>query len=308
MRFYNPIIQEMKKIIFYLTALFIAASVVSCGLVDFSNEDSYIDDPTAQEDGSYISISVSNYVGCKYINVIRYEVSGPTAAADKVDNTTFSIGQITPKNDYQKKNKNNYVFKDFYTDSAKYYQYYVQYMTSSGNVVSKTTGTVQGKGSLGEKIISINAPATSIRVDFNKDTGILEMDKDQFSIPESRDNTNNPFKLKVAITNKTLTQLFTLIESGDKYVASLKTLLPDNFIGKPLEIYGFVGEDEDKNGHYSSDEDDYYRWINYYWTKPLSGDKAMLYINQATTTSDNFTVSQTKDDEDTYNYGIEGNK
>ncbi len=296
----------MKKIVFYLTALFVTAAVISCGLVDFSVDETYVAAPTVNYDSAnVVSVSVPYYVGCKYINVIRYEVNGSSSSADKVKDTTFNIGQIIPKNGYQD-TKGVYTFYDYYVDSTKFYQYYLQYMTSSGHVVSRASGTVAGKGTEGEKIIAMDGSVTSIRIDYNTESGIIKMEKSLFSIPNDR--SGNAFKqLKIALTNGTLTQLFNLSDSGTgEYMASLKTLLPDSFIGRSLSIKGFVGEEEDsKPGHYSDDKDDYFRWIDYYWTKPLSAEKVMLYIDNDTTTSDFFTVAQIKDEEDTYDYMIE---
>lgn len=305
----------MKKIVFYLTAFFVAAAVISCGLVDFSVDETYVAAPTVNSNdaNNVVSITFSNHPGCKYINVIRYEVNGSSSTAEKVKDSTYNIGQIIPKKADSEGKKNyadvkdaTYAFYDYYSDATKFYQYYLQYMTSSGHVVSRASGTVAGKGAYGEKIIALADSVTSIRVDYNTESGIIKMEKSLFSIPNDR--SGNAFKqLKIALTNGTLTQLFNLSDSGTgEYMASLKTLLPDSFIGRSLSIKGFVGEDEDsKPGHYSDDKDDYFRWIDYYWTKPLSAEKVMLYIDNDTTTSDFFTVAQIKDEEDTYDYSIE---
>ena len=138
----------MKKIFILLTAVFSAALFSSCGFIDFSKDDGSITAPTITygSDGGSIIITPVHQSGCYYVNVIRYEVSTGDKDADMVPGSTVNIGQIQPTEYY---NNHAMTFIDYYTDSNKFYQYYVRYRKADGYTSSQTTISYQGKGTAG---------------------------------------------------------------------------------------------------------------------------------------------------------------
>ena len=302
----------MKKALFFLTALFSAALFSTCGVIDFSNEKAEVPAPTVDYAGNIISVSIKTITSYKYVNVIRYEVDDGTNNAGIKPDTTFVIGQCIPK----KENLGVISFYDYYTDNTKYYQYYVQYMTASGHVVSNTSGTVQGAGT-GEK--QLTPDSTPVRIDYDAEGGILSLEKARFDpMPEtyySAPGSEEYFTLMVAISNGKRTQLFEFSESNltingvptDLYSINLKARLPESFIGRDLTIQGLVGNQEDKKrGTYTNTDD--YNFINYCWTKPVSKTDIELYTKNDDGTSSphpDFVVENVKDERQEFDYSIE---
>ena len=305
----------MKKALFFLTALFSAALFSSCGVIDFSNEKAEVPAPTVDISGDNVIVSIKTLASYKYVNVIRYEVDDGTNNAGIKADTTFVIGQSVPQN--ASASLGTILFYDYYTDNTKYYQYYVQYMTTSGHVVSKTSGTIKGAGS-GEKQLTPGS-TPPVHMDYDEESGILSLEKAWFDpMPETVNSTAGSeeyFVLMVAISNGTRTQLFEFSESNltlngvptDLYTINLKARLPESFIGRTLTIEGLVGsQDKDKRGTYENTTS--HNFINYCWTKPVKKDDVNLYIkdeNGTPTVQKSFVVANVKDEKQEFDYSIE---
>lgn len=299
----------MKKSIVFLTAFFSAALFTACGLVDFSVDKTEIVAPVVTENGGVITVNIQGIPSYKYVNVIRYEVTDGTDQASIVPDTTFNIGQCVPQ-----PNRDGLIwtgsmsFLDHYTDSTKFYQYILQYMTSTGHVKSNSTKTIAGGGT-GAMVLSPDT--TPVKVYYNSVTGILTVETTYFSsLPETYDSTagnEKHFKLMVILNNGTKTQLFEMAENGiGDYAVSLKSRLPDNFIGKNLTLEGFVGHSIDS---VPGEDGDYPLFKTYCWTTPVvnAGGNIQLYKiedGQEKATED-IVVETVKDEDETYDYAIE---
>ena len=304
----------MKRALFFLTALSFAALLNSCGVVDFSNEKAEVPAPTVDISGENVIISIKTLAAYKYVNVIRYEVDDGTNNAGIKADSTFVIGQCVPQN--ASSALGTILFYDYYTDNTKFYQYYVQYMTPSGHVVSNTSGTVPGAGN-GE--IQLTPDTAPVRIDYDSEQGLLSLEKARFDpMPETINSvpgTEEYFVLMVAISNGTRTQLFEFSESNltlngvptDLYTINLKARLPESFIGRDLTIEGLVGSHEEKKRGTYTNTDSFY-FINYCWTKPVAKTNTELYTKDSdgsSTPKSYFVVENVKDEKQEFDYYIE---
>ncbi|MBB5219051.1 hypothetical protein DYE49_11520 [Treponema rectale] len=298
----------MKKIFILLTAVFSAALFSSCGFIDFSKDDGSITAPTITygSDGGSIIITPVHQSGCYYVNVIRYEVDSGSKDASMVQNSTVNIGQIQPTEYY---NNHAMTFIDYYTDSNKFYQYYVRYRKADGYTSSQTTISYQGKGTAGsgERELTAVDPSTPVRIDYNSNTFVLTIEKSLLvvsgthELPETHESvTGTPvyFVPMIGINNGVRTQLFELgeqtINSIDCYQIALGNTLPTAFRDKELKITGIYGQEEfdPSKGAYTSEAP----FMNIAWTKPLSDTD--LFVD--TEAASYFIVKQQVEEPDVY--------
>ncbi|MCR5217803.1 hypothetical protein [Treponema sp.] len=303
----------MKKIFILLTTAFAAALFSSCGFIDFSTDDGSITAPTVTygSDDASIIITPVHQSNCYYINIIRYEVSSGSKDADKVDDSTVVVGQIVPTDYY---NNNAMTFIDYYTDSSKYYQYYVRYRKADGYTYSQTTISYAGKGTSGSGERELTAVDTSTPLEINYDSGtyVLTIEKallvtsGTHELPETHDSTSGTpvyFDLMVGLNNGTRTQLFELSEqtvnSVECFQIALGSVLPSTFRDKELKITGLYGQEEfdPSKGAYESEAP----FMNIAWTKPLTDTD--LYVD--TVSASYFTVSAQTEEPDVYDVTLE---
>lgn len=135
--------KEMKKILF-ISTIILSLAFASCDFINISNteKDTSIAAPGIESRADGLVIAPKYVSGASYMSIFRYEVSDATSAAIIVENSTKLVGQITPASTYSGATQ----FTDFYTDSGKYYQYYIRYKNSSTYVYSKMSGTYKGVG------------------------------------------------------------------------------------------------------------------------------------------------------------------
>ena len=272
----------MKKLFILLTAVFSAALFSSCGFIDFSKDDGSITAPTVayESDGGSIIITPVPQSGCYYVNVIRYEVTTGDKDADMVPGSIVNIGQIQPTEYY---NNHATTFFDYYTDSNKFYQYYVRYRKADGYTSSQTTISYAGKGAAGsgERELTAVDPSAPVRIDYDSKTFVLTIEKDLIvatgihELPETHESTAlTPvyFVPMIGINNGVRTQLFklgeTTVNSVGCYQIALGSTLPTSFRDRELKITGIYGQEEfdPSKGAYESKAP----FMNIAWTKPLS--------------------------------------
>lgn len=273
----------MKKKLILLTAVFFVALFSSCNFIDFSTNDNSITAPTIHgSDGGGIVIAPVKQADCYYINVIRYEVSSGDKDASKVENSTVVVGQIVPTSYPQ---NNAMIFIDYYTDSSKFYQYYVRYRKADGYSYSQTTISYAGKGASGsgEREMTAVDASNPLKVDYDSKTYLLTIEKSLLvntghELPETHDSQSSSggdavyFKPMVGINNGIRTQLFSLSEQTvngvECYQIALGSVLPSLFRDRELKVTGIYGQEEfdPSKGAYETS----IPFKNIAWTKPLS--------------------------------------
>lgn len=262
----------MKKNFFILTILF-SLVTFSCGIINVSDdsEDTSIAAPSIVYATEGLVIAPTYSSGASYINIFRYEVSSSSDSATIVENTTKLVGQITPADNYTGQTQ----FTDLYTNSSKYYQYYVRYKNSHTYIYSKKSGTFAGKGSAGEKSITNNTSNTAIQISLNDKQYILSFASTDITMPTPADTTDS-FDVMVGLNNGVNTLLFpmTFDSANGKYTLSLRNVLPDDFLAVALTMECLVGQ-TDENFTVGTN-DTTVNYTTYHWCNSL---KAQVFVN-----------------------------
>lgn len=299
----------MKKI-FYILSIILIFSLVACNFIDTTAKNTGITAPNvSQSQGSTaIFITPTTLAASNYINIFRYD-----------ETNTYNVGQIVKTSDYTTTGEVNFV--DYYTSGDKRYSYFARYKTSSGYVVSKSSGLKSGGPASGidnEKVMEVEKTSgnTTTNVYYESDVYVLKVKKSELKIPttykyDNNIDTDSVFTPMIAINNGTKTQLFEMEEKTiketvlgmntdvDYWYFDMRTYLPDNFYDKELTIEGIVGQEIDE-GTNSSETDATVLYYVYSWTKPL--ESSSLTINYLNPAVDTIIVTKTSKSEDVFDY------
>lgn len=299
----------MKKI-FYILSIILIFSLVACNFIDTTAKNTGITAPNvSQEKGSTaISVTPTTLAASTYINIFRYD-----------ETNTYNVGQIVKTSDYTTTGEVNFV--DYYTSGDKKYSYFARYKTSSGYVVSKSSGLKSGGPASGvdnEKVMEVDTTGgnSTTNVYYDSDAYVLKVKKSELKIPttyqyDNSIDTDSVFTPMIAINNGTKTQLFEMEEKTIKETVSgvdtdvvywyfdMRTYLPDNFFDKELTLEGIVGQEIDE-GTNSSETDATVLYYVYSWTKPL--ESSLLTINYSNSEVDTIIVTKSSKSEDVFDY------
>lgn len=285
-------------------------SLVACNFIDTTAKSTGITAPNvSQITGSTpISVMPTTLAASTYINIFRYD-----------ETNTYNIGQIVKTSDYTTTGEVNFV--DYYTSGDKKYSYFARYKTSSGYVVSKSSGLKSGGPASGidnEKAMEVDTTGgnSTTNVYYDSDAYVLKVKKSELKIPttyqyDNSIDTNSVFTPMIAINNGSKTQLFEMEEKTIKenisgvdtdvvyWYFDMRTYLPDNFYDKELTLDGIVGQEIDE-GSDGSETDAKILYYVYSWTKPL--ESSSLTINYSNSEVDTIIVTKNSKSEDVFDY------
>ncbi len=272
-----------------LTAFSIIALIATSCFLQNSDDDQYIAAPTVETSSTAVcTIGFSYYTGMKYANIIRQSSSDRNFSGAV---TTENIGQIVPADKIS--DTTTFIFADKYTDSSKYYRYYIRYCTGAAYYKSKVSQVISTTGSSGEADIQTTPVELTFHNNLNKESYELALDTPTDLPPDPSDPTKTKFSsLAVIISSSTISQPFQIGSpaTGTTQVAAqsvnLQNILPESYLGDDLSFVGVIAiltPDDTKN-------DDLY--TTFYWSKPLLAEdgatKTVLHIsntNKSNTTT-----------------------
>lgn len=299
----------MKKI-FYILSIILIFSLVACNFIDTTAKNTGITAPNVsqQKDSTAISVIPTTLAASTYINIFRYD-----------ETNTYNVGQIVKTSNYTTTGEVNFV--DYYTSGDKKYSYFARYKTSSGYVVSKSSGLKSGGPASGvdnEKVMEVDTTGgnSTTNVYYDSDAYVLKVKKSELKIPttyqyDNSIDTNSVFTPMIAINNGSKTQLFEMEEKTIKenisgvdtdvvyWYFDMRTYLPDNFYDKELSLDGIVGQEIDEEPN-SSETDATILYYVYSWTKPL--ESSLLTINYSNSEVDTIIVTKNSKSEDVFDY------
>lgn len=304
-----PKFKKMKKI-FYILSIILIFSLVACNFIDTTAKNTGITAPNVsqQKDSTAISVIPTTLAASTYINIFRYD-----------ETNTYNVGQIVKTSNYTTTGEVNFV--DYYTSGDKKYSYFARYKTSSGYVVSKSSGLKSGGPASGvdnEKVMEVDTTGgnSTTNVYYDSDAYVLKVKKSELKIPttyqyDNSIDTNSVFTPMIAINNGSKTQLFEMEEKTIKenisgvdtdvvyWYFDMRTYLPDNFYDKELSLDGIVGQEIDEEPN-SSETDATILYYVYSWTKPL--ESSLLTINYSNSEVDTIIVTKNSKSEDVFDY------
>ncbi len=304
-----PKFKKMKKI-FYILSIILILSLVACNFIDTTAKNTGITAPNvSKSNGSdVISVIPTTLATSTYINIFRYD-----------ETNTYNVGQIVKTSDYTTTGEVHFV--DYYSSGDKKYSYFARYKTSSGYVVSKSSGLFSGgpaSGTDNEKAMQVDTTDgnATVTVYYDSDAYVLKVKKSELKIPTTYKKDNNVdadsvFTPMIAINNGIKTQLFEMEEKTIKENVSgtdtdvvywyfdMRTYLPDSFFDKELTLDGIVGQ-EVEEGTNSSETDAAVLYYVYFWTKPL--ESSLLTINYSNSEVNTIIVTKTSKSENVYDY------
>lgn len=272
-----PIYKGMKKILFFNNIIFTLTALVcamSCNLININNSESSdtIEAPVIENGAGGWVISPATVTGTLYYNIFRYEVTDGTSSGTIVEGTTTSIGQVIPYTDTKANTYSGTVsFIDYYTDTSKYYQYYIRYKTSHAYRYSKVTGTYSGSGTSGVKAITNNTGLEKIQIALDSSQYIISFASTDVTMPTPFDATDT-FDVMVGLNNGVSTYLYPMTKdtANNKYSLSLRNVLPSDFMDVTLTMTCIIGQTDEKKLAGSNSETTLY--TTYHWTSALAAE------------------------------------